>query len=262
MSNSHLSLVREIKDVKGPARSVLMVLADRANDEGESWPSIATLARECGFSRSTVKNSLRSLRYEKGLISWSHRRDSSGDLTSSLYTLTLGGRAGAGQPRAGDGLGVGQEPPEGRAGAGHKASSKASLESTNEASLFVDDDLPMAELVISKNKKQQQQQELAESIYQEYPRKEAKEPGITAIIKAMKSNDPEWLLERTKVYASAIGWKEKQFIPLPATWFNQARFKDKPECWERPSGQPSKQPIKQAVNLGRRGPSQPTNQAP
>lgn len=258
MSNSHLSLVREIKDVKGPARSVLMVLADRANDEGESWPSIATLAKECGFSPSTVKNSLRFLRYGKGLISWSQRRDSSGDLTSNLYTLTLGGRAGAGQPRAGAGLGVGQEPPEGRAGAGYKASSKAPSESPNEASLFVDDDLPMAELVPSKKKIQ----ELAESIYQEYPRKEAKEPGITAIIKAMKSNDPEWLLERTKAYASAIGWKEKQYLPHPATWFNQARFKDKPECWERPSDQTSKQPIKQAVNTGRRGSSQPTNQAP
>jgi hypothetical protein len=234
-----------------------MVLADRANDAGESWPSIATLAKECGFSRSTVKNSLRSLRYEKGLISWSHRRDSSGDLTSSLYSLTLGGRAGAGQPRAGAGLGVGQEPPEGRAGAGHKASSKAPSESPNEAPLFVDDELPMAELIPSKKKIQ----ELAESIYQEYPRKEARKPGITAIIKAMKSNDPEWLRERTKAYASAIGWKEKRYIPLPATWFNEERFNDDPENWLQPSGQQSKQTTTQVVNTGRRR-SQPTNQEP
>ena len=76
--------------------------------------------------------------------------------------------------------------------------------------------------------------EIAESIYEQYPRKEGRKKGIEAIIKAMKKNKPEFLLERTTAYASAIGWKETQFIPLPATWFNGERFKDEESAWQPP----------------------------
>lgn len=77
--------------------------------------------------------------------------------------------------------------------------------------------------------------DFAESIYSEYPRKEAKKKAIAAILSAMKSNAPDFILERTKAYASAIYWKEPQFIPLPATWFNQERFNDPPEAWNPPT---------------------------
>ena len=134
MSIHHLTLVRDMA-LKGPPRALLMALADRANDSGECWPSVATLAKECGFCRSTVKNSLRTLK-DAGLINWRQRRDDTGDLTSSLYTLTLGGRPGAGLGRAGDALGVGQELAKGRAGAGHKASVKAPIESYTKKTRF------------------------------------------------------------------------------------------------------------------------------
>ncbi len=127
MSLHHLTLVRDMT-LKGPPRALLMVLADRANDSGECWPSITTLAKECGFCRSTVKSSLRALKDAK-LIDWKQRRDTSGDLTSNVYSLTLGGRAGADPPRAGAGRQVGQELTKGRAGAGPKASVKAPIES-------------------------------------------------------------------------------------------------------------------------------------
>jgi hypothetical protein len=137
------------QEIKGPARAVLIVMADRAAEDGTCWPSIATLAKECGFSRSTVKNSLRVLK-SAGLLSWNQRTESSGDLTSNLYRLTLG-RAGDDPPRSGDGSGVGQEPTEGRAGAGHKASSEAPIESISEASLFGEEELPSPETTPSKN---------------------------------------------------------------------------------------------------------------
>jgi hypothetical protein len=127
MSLHHLTLVRDMT-LKGPPRALLMALADRANDSGECWPSITTLAKECGFCRSTVKSSLRALKDAK-LIDWKQRRDTSGDLTSNVYSLTLGGRAGADPPRAGAGRQVGQELTKGRAGAGHKASKEASIKS-------------------------------------------------------------------------------------------------------------------------------------
>ena len=127
MSIHHLTLVRGMT-IRGPQRALLMALSDRANDSGECWPSIATLAKESGLSRTTVKVSLRSLK-DAGWIDWKQRRDESGDLTSNRYILSLGGRAGDALGRPGDGLGVGREPSKGRAGAAHKASVKAPIES-------------------------------------------------------------------------------------------------------------------------------------
>jgi hypothetical protein len=47
MSNSLLTIIREnIPEVKGPSRAVLMALADRANDSGNCWPSLATIAED------------------------------------------------------------------------------------------------------------------------------------------------------------------------------------------------------------------------
>ena len=79
----------------------------------------------------------------------------------------------------------------------------------------------------------------AESIYREYPRKVAKPDALKAIAKALRTNTPEFLLERTKAYAAAIGWKEPQFVPYPATWFNQERFNDPPTEWQQPATKPT-----------------------
>jgi hypothetical protein len=71
--------------------------------------------------------------------------------------------------------------------------------------------------------------ETAEAIYQEYPRKVAKKPGIKAIEKALKTNTAPFLIERTKMFAADVKGKDKQFIPHSATWFNEERFNDDPE---------------------------------
>jgi hypothetical protein len=74
---------------------------------------------------------------------------------------------------------------------------------------------------------------LAESIYQEYPRKVSKKEGIKAIKKAMKSNTVAFLKSKTMEYATATTGHDKQFIPHPSTWFNEERFNDDPKEWER-----------------------------
>ena len=78
------------------------------------------------------------------------------------------------------------------------------------------------------------EREIAESIYKEYPRHEAKKTGIESILKAMKSHDPSFLMERTKTFARLTTWKEANFIPLPATFFNQERFNDDENSWKMP----------------------------
>lgn len=72
----------------------------------------------------------------------------------------------------------------------------------------------------------------AASIYAEYPKKVGKTAALKAINKAIKAHSFERLLERTKAYCKAIGWQDRQFIPHPATWFNEGRFDDDPMQWE------------------------------
>ena len=248
MSNVHLALVRKNPDVKGPARAVLAVLADHADDKGVSFPSWKTIQRESGFRRSAIHGALKSLK-EFGLVSWNQRRDVSGDLTINLYFLTLGGspRDGLGSPS--DGLGVVHEMDGGSPLDGRRSINEASTQSISEASLFASDEFQESQKPSSKKK---HLQEVAESIFQKYPRKESKEDGIAAILKAMKTHDPKMLLEKVEVFASAIGWQEKRFIPLPATWFNKKRFEDDPEAWKQPTSSQFSQASAPPVNLGRR----------
>lgn len=77
-----------------------------------------------------------------------------------------------------------------------------------------------------------------ELIYANYPRHIARKPALAAIKKALKeavkempleySDAATYLLDRTKAYANHCRsiQKEQQFIPHPATWFNQARYLD------------------------------------
>ncbi|MCX6880708.1 MAG: hypothetical protein NTW21_43915 [Verrucomicrobia bacterium] len=83
--------------------------------------------------------------------------------------------------------------------------------------------------------------ELAESIYQEYPRKVKRPEALKAIKKALKTHPAEFLLEKVKAYSQAIGWQELRFIPHPATWFNNARWEDDPAEWEQPAPRPQTQ---------------------
>jgi len=110
MSNRLLKEVRRLENLRGPGRPILMVLADHADEKGVCWPSIATIAREAGFSPTTVKFHLRSLRDVHGLVSWVHRVDGKGDQTSNLYRVQMKeGEAGADPPPSGADPGVGRE---------------------------------------------------------------------------------------------------------------------------------------------------------
>jgi hypothetical protein len=80
--------------------------------------------------------------------------------------------------------------------------------------------------------------EIAEEIYQVYPRKVAKPAAITAILKALDGDIAKRgsLLAKTRAYAEAVShWPadERQFVPHPATWFNQRRYDDDPTAWAR-----------------------------
>ncbi|MEI6177997.1 MAG: hypothetical protein WCS43_13985 [Verrucomicrobiota bacterium] len=87
----------------------------------------------------------------------------------------------------------------------------------------------------------------AESIYQIYPRKKGKKKGLEAIRKALKKNTAVFLTAKVKEYAETVKGKDPQFIPYPATWFNEERFSDEPETPTQTTAANT-----QAVNLGLR----------
>ena len=70
-----------------------------------------------------------------------------------------------------------------------------------------------------------------EAIYNLYPRKEGKPTALRAIEKKCKKFGFEYVLEKTRQFASTCD-KPNQFIPMPATFYNQERFNDAPETWK------------------------------
>lgn len=89
-----MNKIEYLKDVFGSelkprARLVLQCLVYHANQEGTCFPSIKTIAFECGYGLSTVKRALNDL-CEAGYIQKTVRFDErkNGGQTSNLYTLT------------------------------------------------------------------------------------------------------------------------------------------------------------------------------
>lgn len=68
------------------AVSVYIYLADRANKEGECWPSIPTIAAELKLSQSTVRRALQDLR-KAGLLETEQRYRTKGGKSSLLYKI-------------------------------------------------------------------------------------------------------------------------------------------------------------------------------
>lgn len=73
--------------------------------------------------------------------------------------------------------------------------------------------------------------DIAEDIYQAYPRHVGKQAALKSIRKAMQDHDPEWLLARVRLFASSPKGQAGRYCPYPATWFNQGRFDDDDREW-------------------------------
>ncbi len=83
-----MGYLKRIYDSGLPHRAVAvyMYLYDRADRDKSCWPSIPTIARELGISRSTVKRALDDL-ISAGYLRKEYRYRENGSHTSNLYTL-------------------------------------------------------------------------------------------------------------------------------------------------------------------------------
>jgi len=68
-----------------------------------------------------------------------------------------------------------------------------------------------------------------EEIYASYPRKIGRGAALKKIAVAIKEYGFEELRAKVIEYAASVRGKEQQFIPHPATWFGQQRYKDEIE---------------------------------
>ena len=71
-----------------PEKTVLLHLADHADNVGECYPSVGFLSKKTGIAESSVRKYLRSLE-SRGLISTTERTATNGRRSSSLYHLAL-----------------------------------------------------------------------------------------------------------------------------------------------------------------------------
>jgi hypothetical protein len=74
--------------------------------------------------------------------------------------------------------------------------------------------------------------QLAEEIYKLYPKKVGKLHAVRAIEKALKLKPSDFLRERTLAFSGSVRGADMQFVPYPATWFNEGRYDDDPSTWK------------------------------
>lgn len=74
--------------LKGPAKPLLVALADFADEAGSCYPGQDRLALMTGLSRSSVQRNLKRLE-RMGLLTREHRYDKRGYRTSDRYVLSL-----------------------------------------------------------------------------------------------------------------------------------------------------------------------------
>lgn len=73
-------------ELSARAKQVLVYLHDRANQGGESWYAIGTMAKDLSLSRSTIKRALAELIRQGRVIKQARFRENGG-CTSNYYQL-------------------------------------------------------------------------------------------------------------------------------------------------------------------------------
>ena len=73
-------------DIPHRAIAVYCYLYERANDKGECWPAIPTIARELKISEQTVRTGIQDLK-KQNLITTTQRYRTNGGKSSLLFQI-------------------------------------------------------------------------------------------------------------------------------------------------------------------------------
>ena len=218
MSVRAITLVLDKSQHAGTNLLMLVVLADYSDDDGNSYPAVASLARKC---RMTPRNAqyilqelqasgeLRVLKNEgpKGCNRYRINLASLGTVTPMKPIAPLKAASGV-KPTS----------PGGEAGfaKGVKATSP-------------EPSLNRQRTVSSKSSPSAGTSELFEKFYAAYPRKVGRPSAEKAFAKCKPT--PEMLVQMLAAIAAqtkALDWTRErlQYVPHPATWLNDQRWKD------------------------------------
>ena len=83
---SYFNEIYNDPELSARAKQVLVYLHDRANQDGESWYAIGTMAKDLSLSRSTIKRALAELTCQDRLEKQARFRKNGG-CTSNCYRL-------------------------------------------------------------------------------------------------------------------------------------------------------------------------------
>lgn len=211
-----------------PAMRLLIVGIANHDGDGGAFPKVATLARYVGVSERQIQKQLGKLE-ELGRL----RREIQDGGSRDLPDFLRPNRYFVDYETPGPTPPVPQDTgcPTGHPPGVLQATPPGVLQATPEPYLE-----PTLKPVINMSGLEPETEELfkkiegpsIEEIYQAYPRKVGKPAALKAIAAAIKKTKipPPELLAKTKDFALSRAETEEQYIPHPATWFNQHRFND------------------------------------
>lgn len=211
-------------------KSVLVALANRADEDGYCWPGLADLEARTGWKQRSIQLALRELEVSK-FISISPRFSSNGMQTSNLYRLeipTPGCMEGASpvSPRVHQVQGGGASPaPPGVhqvRGGGAPPAPKSSIEQSIEQSVESPPSSPPVGGVVCVVDVTTAE---FHEFWKAYPRKEGKKSAYKAWVKARDRPGIALVLEAIARAVQSRQWREG-YIPHPATWLNHGRWDD------------------------------------
>lgn len=217
------------------ARSVLMALSSRADEKGECWPSLDTIAQDAKVSKSTVQRAIRQL-IEYGYIS-KEQRTKRGRTIAPKYRM-LFDKTGAASEKPSDVEGSQSDHP----GYSHRppgvvsqtmGGSHTDHRSIEREVKTIEVDPPISPKggetakPVPKRLKRYEYSDEFETFWNIYPRKDSKRRALTAFNNALKRATLEELYAGAARYANDPN-REPQYTKHAATWLNGDCWLDEP----------------------------------
>jgi hypothetical protein len=206
MSVEYVARAIEEHKVTGNDRLILIALADHADADGYCYPKQATLADRLGIGLRTVVRSVQRLE-ELGLIQVTKREDVRSGNAYLLYPEWPSARVTRAKVTRVTAVALVNVPTV--------ALQESPIEPPVERDARATTMVAPSEFLV---------------FWDKYPRKVGKPAAARAWTAAMKRGDDAFaILRALETHMPSMLGNDMEFIPHPATWLNQERYKDQPE---------------------------------
>lgn len=232
MSVQAIAWVLDGHPSKGAQRLVMIALANHANDEGECWPKVATIAREANLNEQHTRRCLADLEaagWITRVINGADSRRVRSNRRANLYRLLAldgGTSARTHGPRTRD-VGTSEctdrvraeVPPQGARGSTTPIGNRQvepSVEpsaASSQLELVAEDLTPAAP-------------DPFDIFWSTYPRRVGKDAARKAFAKAIDRAPVDAVLAGAERYAAQRANQDPSYTAHPSTWLNQGRWMD------------------------------------